>query len=158
MVPVGFEPTLHVRVRCSYPCYGSVLSVLHYGTENGRANNPSTSYRNGGTQPRERTDKYSGEVATLSRVTSSLNYVSPNDLSLVSIFFQTFPAASDCAIVHVDDDQNTIEVVEADESNVMPSTRLRRQDSDRVDQLLSEIEDAADGELADKVRNLMLAD
>ena len=107
---------------------------------------------------RERTDKYSGEVATLSRVTSSLNYVSPNDLSLVSIFFQTFPAASDCAIVHVDDDQNIIEVVEADESNVMPSTRLRRQDSDRVEQLLSEIEDAADGELADKVRNLMLAD
>jgi hypothetical protein len=49
-------------------------------------------------------------------------------------------------------------VVEADESNVMPSTRLRRQDSDRVEQLLSEIEDAADGELADKVRNLMLAD
>ena len=76
----------------------------------------------------------------------------------MGIFFQTFPAASDCAIVHVDDDQNIIEVVEADESNVMPSTRLRRQDSDRVEQLLSEIEDAADGELADKVRNLMLAD
>ena len=69
-----------------------------------------------------------------------------------------FPDASDCAIVHVDGDQNIIEVLEADESNVMPSTRLRRQDSDRVEQLLSEIEDAADGETADKVRNLMLAD
>ena len=61
-----------------------------------------------------------------------------------------------CLVNH--DDQNTIEVVEADQSNVMPSTRLRRQDSDRVEQLLSEIEDAADGETADKVRNLMLTD
>ena len=78
--------------------------------------------------------------------------------AVVTVNKTMFPDAGDCAIVHVDGDQNIIEVLEARESNVTPSTRLRRQDSDRVEQLLSEIEDAADGETADKVRNLMLAD
>ena len=55
-----------------------------YLPTSGKRPSPHTMRSWGLTLRRERTDKYSGEVATLSRVTSSLNYVSPNDLSLVS--------------------------------------------------------------------------